>query len=306
MGGHVDYTLDQDGLVDEIDWLTCAEERKRPEPEPLNESRLRGFLKYLVYGFPAFTLTYLVILFSTLSHSSSPTFCSGNSSSCRTCPLFADCSSGQVLCQTGYREVNSLCVDDDQAGIAISTTISALRMQAGDYLCRSAVRDWLSFDEIESLILPLDPNGSLSLLSATTEYLLTNGSGIQMRRFGNTMLFVSSQYDLSFQCQCIAAFKKTVMIFVVLAIGFFVARNVQSRILKARSGNGLVCEIVGAAIAEIKARNGAELSSIQLKAKLEKSRGTLGNWDAVDQRLRRSPWLCVRSDASGTYYSLRR
>jgi hypothetical protein len=156
-------------------------------------------------------------------------FCDDGSSAsnCRRCPPLAHCEKFKAVCPAGFSLVGHWCVYNDTDGTHVSSlldsSINALRARAGEFHCELSDVDWMSFDQLENLMLSQFDNNSEDFLRVSGKVfrLLNMVDDVRTEQIEGADVFVSGEFDRDWKCEIrLSVYRHlSVIIFVTVLLG---------------------------------------------------------------------------------------
>jgi hypothetical protein len=217
-GDHVPASTPPDDLIRRI--LDYYHYSSKPAPLPNRHQGqfLIGGLLFLGIAC-AFGVIFLIIFIAELLLWQPAPICDSNSTSlsgaCRPCPIHANCSSGRISCASGFVAVENLCAQKSEPmrGV-LGAVLRSTSAQAGRYLCGLERRDSLTLAEIEATAIETLRNTTeaMRILPEIVAILNMTESGIQIRPFGKSKLFVSRYPAQTHLCAAYSALKRALLV----------------------------------------------------------------------------------------------
>ena len=162
-----------------------------------------------------------------------PVFCDENRrDKCVPCPVNAVCSETRAKCLGNRTLVGLFCVDEDAdkatIGEMLKRSVSALRQRAGDYQCERASTDWLSFDQLDNMLVKRFSGPNYQAMFEKTIAHLKAQDNVVVQEVNGSAVFVASDYHMSLKC---AIRQKVLRHRIAVGVAFLVCVSIGELIL---------------------------------------------------------------------------
>ena len=287
-------------------------EARLQKKEPVKKKKLvsDGFLFDFAVGSFAVIACALLFVGSLLLFSfRRKPFCSQTMQhNCVKCPPNAVCDGDRLVCLKGFERIRGVCVETGNLSKVIGKSIAAVReslnSRAGAYVCGSGERDWMGRDQVELIVLKESGEDFPVALAKTLEFLESD-ENVEVRPFGETVLYISRNPRKSVICVLGEVFQKVVMFVCVMLVVFARVLYVRERKRKVKGLDSACFPLFRAVFEVIRQRRGNEVSESQLKLKLETMTKDVEKiWPVIEARLEKSPMIMTRMLDSEKYYRI--
>ena len=288
------------------------EEKERKKKKKIKQ--ITGRLKS-IFPNPIFLLLFYGIflilssIISLLLHNDKKVFCDNGiySQKCFTCPTHANCSNGEAICEERYSLYNKHCIYNDINAEKISqlleSSLNLLKKKAGDYQCGFSNKDYLTLDELDTLLFGENvvPADEFNNLFPHVINLLEEEYSISVQVFQNIKVYVSIDSTKPASCVVKNFIKSYTLIYVVFTIVFVFVKEMIRFIIETKKKRKIAMLQANIVYKEMK-NFSTQIDGETLKQRFVNNPNiTIKLWPHIEYCLRRTP-LVVHRKINGKYY----